>query len=129
MDRRGFLRSTGMALFALPIGGLLIQACAGDGGGGGPADDTPAAPPTISGPNAEYTSATVEGHSHTFDIALTAFAAPASIQGQTSVDDGHSHAVSVTTADLQQVGAGQTVTVTTATSDGHAHVLTLVKIS
>jgi hypothetical protein len=87
-----------------------------------------AAPPTTSGSNAEYTSNIDDGHAHTFDIALTAFSAPAAIQGQTSSDEGHSHGVSISAADLQDVETGQTVTVTTATSEGHTHVLTLVKV-
>jgi hypothetical protein len=121
MNRRGFVRTTGGALLALP----LLQACYGmsapDGNG-------PAAPPITSGANAEYTSNIDDGHSHTFDIALATFSAPVDIQGQTSVDEGHSHAASISAADVQQVESGQTVTVTTATSDGHTHVLTLVKV-
>jgi hypothetical protein len=125
MNRRGFFRTTGGALLVLPLGSVLVQACTGtnepDGSG-------PAAPPTTSGANAEYTSNIDDGHAHTFDIALTAFSAPTDIEGQTSVDDGHDHAVSISSADLQRVASGQTVMVTTATSEGHTHVLTLVKV-
>ncbi len=126
MNRRGFLRTTGGALLVVPLGGLLVQACYGMSE---PDGDAPAAPPTTSGSNAEYTSNIDDGHAHTFDIALTSFAAPTDLQGQTSVDDGHSHAVSISTADLQQVESGQTVMVTTATSEGHTHVLALVKVN
>jgi hypothetical protein len=125
MNRRGFFRTTGGALLVLPLGSLLVQACYGtsepDGNG-------PAAPPTTSGANVEYTSNIDAGHSHTFDIALTTFSTPTDIQGQTSVDEGHSHAVSISATDVQQVESGQTMTVTTATSEGHTHVLTLVKV-
>jgi hypothetical protein len=126
MNRRGFFRTTGGALLALPLGSVLVQACSGtsepDGNG-------PAAPPITSGANAEYTSNIDDGHAHTFDIALTTFAAPADLEGQTSVDEGHRHAVSISAADLQRVESGQSVMVTTATSEGHTHVLTLVNVA
>jgi hypothetical protein len=125
MNRRGFLHTTGGALLVLPLGSVLVQACYGMSA---PDGDGPAAPPTTSGSNAEYTSNIVDDHSHMFDIALTTFATPTAIQGETTFDDGHSHAVSVSAADLQQVESGQTVMVTTATSEGHTHVLALVKI-
>lgn len=125
MNRRGFFRTTGGALLVLPIGSLLVPGCYGTSEPDAPG---PAAPPRTSGANAEYTSTIDDGHSHTFDIALTAFAAPVAIRDQTSVDDGHDHAVSITAADLQQVESGQIVMVTTASSYGHTHVLALVKV-
>jgi hypothetical protein len=125
MNRRGFVRMAGGAMLVLPLGSLLVQACYATSA---PDGDEAADPPTTSGSNAEYTTNVEDGHSHMFDIALTAFASPADIQGQTTVDDGHSHDVVVSAADLQSVESGQTVTVTTAVSEGHTHVLTLVKV-
>ena len=82
----------------------------------------------MSGSNAVYTSNIDGDHSHTFTIALSAFSAPADMQGQTSVDEGHMHSVAIATADLQSVQTGQTVKLTTGTSEAHTHVLTLVKV-
>ena len=110
----------------LPFGTFLVQACYGTDPSNG---DTPAAPPVVSGSNAVYTSNIDGDHSHTFSIALAAFTAPADVQGQTSVDENHSHSVAISAADLQNVQTGQTVKVTTGTSESHAHVLTLVKVA
>jgi hypothetical protein len=49
--------------------------------------------------------------------------------GSTSNDAGHMHTVAVSMADLQNVGAGQTIKVTTGSDSGHMHVLTLVKLA
>jgi hypothetical protein len=125
MNRRGFVRMAGGAMLVLPLSSLLVQACYGSSA---PDGDEAAEPPTTSDSNAEYTTSIEDGHSHMFDIALTAFASPADIQGQTTIDDGHSHDVVVSAADLQSVESGQTKTVTTAVSEGHTHVLTLVKV-
>jgi hypothetical protein len=125
MNRRGFFHATGGALLALPLAGLLVQACYGNDA---PDGDNPAAPPVQSGSNVEYTTNVDDGHSHRFDVATAALAAPVDVQGATTVDDGHSHDVAITAGDLQQVASGTTITITTAVSEGHSHVLTLVKL-
>ena len=51
------------------------------------------------------------------------------VAGSTSNDDGHTHTVAVSMADLQSVAAGQTIKVTTGTASSDTHVLTLVKIA
>ena len=110
----------------LPFGTFLVQACYSTDTSNG---DTPAAPPAVSGSNAVYTSNIDGGHSHTFSIPLSAFIAPADMQGQTSVDEGHAHSVAIAAADLQNVQAGQTARLTTGTSESHTHVLTIVKVA
>jgi hypothetical protein len=126
MNRRNFLRAGSGALLVLPFGTFLVEACYGTGATNG---DAPAAPPTVSGSNAVYTSNIDGGHSHTFSIALAVFTAPVDTRDQTSIDEGHAHSVAIAAADLQNVQAGQTVLVTTGTSESHAHVLTIVKVS
>ena len=49
--------------------------------------------------------------------------------GSTSNDAGHTHAVAISMADLQDIGAGQTVKVTTGSAGDHVHVLLLVKLA
>ena len=49
--------------------------------------------------------------------------------GSTSNDAAHAHTVTISTADLQNIGAGQTVKVTTGSDSGHTHVLTLMKLA
>jgi hypothetical protein len=126
MHRRHFLRRASGALLVLPFGSFLVQACYGTGASNG---DAPAAPPTISGSSAVYTSNIDGGHSHTFTIALVAFTSPIDTQGQTSNDEGHTHSVAIAAADLQNVQTGQTVKVTTGNTESHTHVLTLVKVA
>jgi len=130
MDRRNFFRRTGAALLVLPFGSSLVQACYGYGGSGGgnTASDTPAAAPSISGSNVVYTSNIDGDHSHMYSIAASAFTAPTDLAGQTSVSEGHSHAIAITAAELQNVEVGQSVVVTTGTSEDHTHVFTFVKV-
>src|SRR5262245_14354114 len=123
MDRRHFLSSGGKFLLALPIGSFLLQACYGTTTND---SDAPAAPPSVSGSNAVYTSSVDGDHAHTFTIALAAFVSPADVRGDSSVDDGHVHSVAISAAELASVQLGQTVTVTTTTSESHVHVLTIV---
>ena len=111
----------------LPVGLWLVEACYGSGGT--PAGNDPAAPPTVSGSNAIYTSSIDGDHSHTFTIALSAFTSPADTSGDTATTEGHSHTVAISAAQLQDVEVGQTIQVTTGTSEAHTHVLTFVKVA
>jgi len=126
MDRRRFLRTSSGLLVAFPFGVFLVQACYG---ADAPAGDSPAAPPAVSGSDAIYTSSIDGDHSHTYTIALSAFATPADTRGDTSTDEGHSHTVSISAAQLQDVELGQAIKVTTGTSESHTHVLTVVKVA
>src|SRR5262249_20833745 len=125
MQRRHFLRAGGGALLVLPIGTFLVEACYGTSGSDG---DAPAGPPEGSGSNIIYTSNIDRGHSHTFPPAPAALTAPSDTQGETSVDEGHMHAVAISTAQLQDVQNGQSVTVTTGNTESHTHVLTFVRV-
>ena len=101
MIRREFVKLTTGSLIAL--GGSVFLVSCGGGYGTTSARD-PAAPPQQNGSQFVYT-------------------------GSTSNDDGHTHTVAVSMADLQSVTAGQTIKVTTGSASSHTHVLTLVKIA
>jgi hypothetical protein len=128
MNRREFANLTAGGLIALG-GSLFLVSCANDNGS--PSGDSPAAPPQQSGAQIIYTTSFVAEHDHTFGIEVSAFTSPPTdgAMGSTSNDAGHTHAVAISMADLQNVGAGQTVKVTTGAESGHTHVLTLVKLA
>jgi hypothetical protein len=127
MIRREFVKLTVGSVVALG-GSLFFVSC---GGGSSGAGDDPAAPPQQSGTQIIYTTSVAAAHFHTFGIDTSAFASPPAggVSGATSDDGGHTHSVAVSMADLQSVGAGQTVKVTTGSASGHTHVLTLVKVA
>jgi hypothetical protein len=137
MDRKQFLGT----LFALPIGIFLVHCSSdstpsttasagatGTGDGGDP--NAPAAPPTQSAGMDVYTSSTTSAHSHTFTLDDTNITTPPAtdVTGITSVNEAHSHNVTITSAQLTQVSMGQSVEVTTAVAGAHTHVFTFTKI-
>ena len=128
MIRREFVKLTTGSLVALG-GSLFFVSCGGDSGTSDA--DQPAAPPVQSGTQIVYTTSNVGAHFHTFGIETSAFATPPTdgVSGSTSNDAGHTHTVAVSMSDLQSVGAGQTIKVTTGSASGHTHVLTLVKVA
>ncbi|HLK88558.1 MAG TPA: hypothetical protein VKZ18_01615 [Polyangia bacterium] len=128
MIRREFVKLTAGSVVALG-GSLFFVSCGGSTSAAG-ADD-PGAPPQQSGTQIVYTSSVVQSHTHTFGIEMSAFASPpaAGVSGATSDDGAHTHSVAVSMADLQSVGDGQTIKVTTGVAAGHTHVLTLVKLA
>jgi hypothetical protein len=128
MNRREFVNLTTGTVIALG-GSLFLVSCGNDNGT--PSADDPAAPPQQSGTQIVYTTSFVVGHSHTFGIETSAFTAPPAdgVMGSTSNDAAHTHTVAVSMTDLQNVGAGQTIKVTTGSDSGHTHVLTLVKLA
>jgi hypothetical protein len=128
MFRREFVKLTAGSVVALG-GSLFFVSC---GGSTSDSDnEEPAAAPQQSGTQIVYTTSNDVSHFHTFGIETTAFASPptSGVSGSTSNDAGHMHTVAVSMADLQSVGAGQTIKVTTGLDSGHTHVLTLVKVA
>lgn len=128
IKRREFVKLTAGSMIALG-GSLFLVSCENETGT--PNGDNPAAPPQQSGTQIIYTTNVVGDHSHTFGIEMAALATPPTdgVMGSTSSGDGHTHTVAVVMTDLQMVGAGQTVKVTTGAASGHTHVLTLVKLA
>ena len=130
MDRKQFLGT----LLVLPVGIFLVHCGSSDysSGSGGSSDaNAPAAPPTNSGAQDVYSSSTVSSHFHTFAVDETSFSAPpaAGVSGDTSSAGAHTHTVSISSDQLQQVATGQSVTVTTGSAGGHTHVFTFVKLA
>jgi hypothetical protein len=85
----------------------------------------------MNGTKVIYTSNIVGDHSHTFGIEMGAIDMPPTggVSGPSSVEEGHSHSVAVSTTQLSSVKAGQMVEVTTGTADGHTHVFTFLKLA
>jgi len=71
------------------------------------------------------TSSCNGGHTHDFEVAAMDLSSPpaAGVSGDSSVydDDGHSHTVTLTMAQLAQIQSGTAVTVTSGVTLSHAH--------
>ena len=78
-----------------------------------------------------YTSSTVSQHSHTFSFDDASLSAPPTdgVSGDTSVAQAHTHSVTISMAQLQQVASGSSVQVTSSDAGGHTHVFTFRKIA
>jgi hypothetical protein len=128
MQRREFCELAGGMLLLIPAGLFLVRCGASSGGGGG---SSPANHPTRNGTKLIYTSNIVGAHSHTFGIEMAAIDAPPGngVSGPSSVDENHSHSVVVSSAQLSNISAGQTIEVTTGTADGHTHLFTFFKLA
>jgi hypothetical protein len=132
MNRQAFLET----LLILPVGVFLVR-CSSSGTGysstsGTPAtSDAPAAPPSKSGTQDVYSSSNVQSHFHTFALDDAALTAPpaAGVSGDSGTAQSHTHSVTISSDQLQQVATGQSVMVTTSSTGGHTHVFTFVKVS
>jgi hypothetical protein len=126
MNRQTFLET----LLILPVGVFLVR-CSSSGSGASGSSTDPAAPPSKSGTQDVYSSSDAQSHFHTFGVDDASFTAPpaAGVSGDTSTDELHSHTVSISSDQLQQVATGQSVMVTTSSTSGHTHVFTFVKVS
>ncbi len=124
-------------MLLLPCGVLLLRCGSADDSknpgvpSGTSGREPPAAAPTVSGSQAIYTSSQDSAHYHIFAIPLGDLTSSQSngVSGDTSENDGHTHTVSVSTKDVQDLHAGQTVAVTTSFDAGHEHVFTFVKVT
>jgi hypothetical protein len=138
MTQRIGRRAFAETLLVLPVGLFLLRcgssdaSSQSDGTGGTPSSgaNPPSAAPVANGSQVTYTSSDSGGHSHTYSIDVSAFTAPpaAGLSGETSNDEGHTHTVAVSAAQLSQIGAGQSIQVTTGSTSGHTHVFTFVKL-
>src|SRR5262249_8730905 len=83
IDRRAFVET----LLALPVGLFLVRC----GSSSSTSPNATPGQPAVSGGQATYTSSFVQGHDHTFGIALTSFSNPPSggVSGDTSNNQGH----------------------------------------
>lgn len=129
MNRRQLLVRLGAAVFAVTITETL-----GCGGGtnafGGGSRDTDAGA-TDGGTQdggtqtqtLTFTSSTVQAHTHDVVLELTLLASPpnGNTTKTTSVAAGHSHSVTLSTAELQTIQSGGVVTRVTTLDSGHTH--------
>jgi hypothetical protein len=85
--------------------------------------------PTLSCDGAGAESSITNGHTHAVCVPATDINAP-SVYGGTYVTtfvDGHTHTVNLTQAQLLQLAAGPSVTTRTTASDDHTHVFVLLR--
>jgi hypothetical protein len=126
--RREVLKTlAGGTLVALPAGLFLVSCSSSDSSSG----DGAGGAPKKSGNQIVYTSSNVQSHIHTFALDMSAIATPpsAGVSGATSNDAGHTHEVSISNEQLQSVGSGESVEITTTSVSGHTHVFTFVNVS
>lgn len=133
MDRRAFLKDAAATLLVLPFGTFLLHCESDDKEDEVPVqpdNSPPGAEPRLEGDSILFTSNKVLKHTHTFPVLIEAFDSPPEdgVSGETSVSDGHSHALMLTRAALQMAAAGQAVKIQTATTDNHSHTFSIIKI-
>jgi hypothetical protein len=122
--RELFFRSLNL-IVVLPLGASLFgSACSSSS-----SDDCKTAGAVSSTADAlTVTSSCNGGHDHDFAVMTTDLTSPpaAGVMGESTPyeDDGHTHTVALTMAQLQQIEAGQSVTVTSGLSLGHTHTFT-----
>jgi hypothetical protein len=114
MERREFLiRSAkgGSLLLILPVG-WTVAGCGSN-----------STTPTGTGSALRFTSSNVQGHTHDFSIDLVDLTSPpvAGLSGDTTVSLGHTHTVSLSQSELQEIEAGQTISKDTSSVQGHTH--------
>ncbi len=124
-NRKQFLST----LLVLPVGIFLVR-CSSDGGSSGDGNAPPTQPTQNNGMHV-YTSSTVGAHHHTFTLDDSAITTPpaAGVNGNSSTDAGHSHAVSISMDQLAQVATGASLEIMSGTTSGHTHVFTFFKIA
>jgi hypothetical protein len=98
---------------------LLLQSC----GGGGGDDDDDNAPP--GGQSCGASGSAIAGnHGHMLTIPSTDLSATTNRTYDITGTANHGHTVTLTPAQLQALGAGQSVIVTSSTDSAHEHVVT-----
>jgi hypothetical protein len=118
-SRRVFLAGgVTQLMLILPAGWAVLGATPGCGG-----NECGEPGVTRSGDNLVFTSSCDSDHTHTFTLAVAQIDMPPpnGLSGETSSDEGHTHAVALTTADLTQIQGGGTVTRVTSSASGHTH--------
>ncbi len=126
MNRKTFLGT----LVVLPIGMFLVNCSSSSSSSDA---NAPATLPIKSGTQTVYTSnnSGLPTHAHTFGIDDMSITSPpsAGVSNDTSSVSSHSHSVSISMAELAQMAAGQSVSITTTNVSSHVHVFTFMKIT
>src|SRR4051812_46453892 len=99
----------GGALIALPVGLFLVSCSSSDSSNG----DSSA--PQKNGTKIVYTSSSEQSHTHTFALQGSDVSMPTAsgVSGSTSTNSGHAHEVSISMEQLQSIGSGESVKITT----------------
>jgi hypothetical protein len=121
-ERRQFLIAGGKVLLVLPAGWVLANCSNTSSYPTMPA--TPLPPTTnVTTGTLTFTSSITESHSHDFTMTMAEVAAPpdGGISRDTSTTLNHMHVVTLSTAQLIQINAGQTVTTDTSLVQNHLH--------
>lgn len=113
MTRREVLIQMGSLLLLVPAGAVFV----GCGGSDDEDDDRG------TGTALTFTSSVVLAHSHRVSIQMSELTDPPSsgVNRNTTVDDRHLHAVSLSEADLSAIESGLVVTKETTLVDAHTH--------
>lgn len=107
MHRRDFLEGCA-ALVIVP----MVAACSEDIEGGGGTCDGAGADTSVHGSHRHYVCVPLA------DLETVPAAAVTYVSSR---DDGHTHSVTLTPAQLEQVAGGGSVALTTTRDDGHTH--------
>lgn len=112
----------GLLLGVLVVGCLSVSACGSDDDAGSDCDNADGV--VLTGSELTVNSACVDDHVHAFQITSQQLVSPPvnGITAQTTTDRNHSHTVSLTQSEVQQIQAGQTINKITAAANNHTHV-------
>jgi hypothetical protein len=115
MERRQFLINGGKVLLVLPAGWVLAN-CSNT-------TSSPAPSTNVGTGTLMFTSSITEGHNHTFSMTVQEIDSPPSggISRDTSTTLNHMHVVTLTAAQMDQIAAGQVVTMDTSLVQNHLH--------
>jgi hypothetical protein len=120
LTRRQLLARGTTLLLLTPVLSPMIAACSSDDSSG---DDTGG---TCDG--FESTSTNNDNHTHTACVLTSDLdSPPAAGVTYTSSSVGHTHKITLSSAQLTTIGGGGSVTVTSSSDDGHTHNWTLAK--
>ncbi len=126
IGRREFTVASAMAL----LSGVAITVSACNSGSNDSTPSTPAAPtapapaPAPGPPPATTTGAVSANHGHTASVTAAQITAGGALVLDITGTSDHPHSVSLSAADLTQIGAGQTVVKTSTAGGGHTHAVT-----
>ena len=118
LDRREFTLAT--ALAALSGVTITISGCGG-GGGSSPTGPSNPTPPLGAGDKAGSISA---NHGHTAVITAAQLTAGAAVSLTLTVGDGHTHAVTLSAAEVTQIAGNTRVSKESSSDTGHSHTVT-----
>jgi hypothetical protein len=133
MNRRELLTKFGTLMLVLPAGRVLV-ACGGSSYGGSSTtiDETGSPSPTPTSGNTEtlsFTSSVDAGHDHmmTLEVSLLIDSPTDGVSKTTTLNSAHTHRVEISEEQLDQIQAGQTLSIETSLVNGHTHSFQLQK--